>query len=79
MLQTLPSSLTKGQIFFISLCCSDKQLKISLRALTGGFMTLANFCHLLLVLEQANLELTSFLLNVGVLFLQGGPIFTFFS
>ncbi len=42
-------------------------------------MTLANFGCLLLVLEQANLELTSFLLNVGVLFLQGRPIFTFFS
>ena len=42
-------------------------------------MTLANFGRLLLELEQASLELTSFLLNVGVLFLQGGPIFTFFS
>ena len=42
-------------------------------------MILANFGRLLLVLEQANLELTSFLLNAGVLFLQGGPIFTFFS
>jgi hypothetical protein len=36
-------------------------------------MTLANFGRLSSVLEQANLELTSFLLNVGVLFLQGGP------
>jgi hypothetical protein len=41
-------------------------------------MILANFGRLLLVLEQANLELSSFLLNVEVLFLQGGPIFTFF-